>query len=177
MPWESQQSPVVTRVVTVDHLSKCIHAIPTVTSVDSKGVAHLFLENVWRHHGLPNEIISDQGSTFVPKFSKALATLLGVGLTPSTTHHPQTNGQTEHVNQEIKTYLHVFINHHQDDWADWLPIAEFAYNNHIHSLSGEGPVPVRSGLVSTGINPMHRGPASLKGPVSLLSQWSKWIDL
>ena len=102
-----------------------------MTSVDSEGVARLFLENVWRHHGLPNEIISDRGSAFVSKFSKALATLLGVGLTPSTAHHPQTDGQTERVNQEIETYLRVFINHRQDDWADWLPIAEFAYNNHI----------------------------------------------
>ena len=46
-------------LVVVDHLSKRIHAIPTVTSVDSEGVACLFLENVWWHHGLPDEIISD----------------------------------------------------------------------------------------------------------------------
>ena len=120
-------------LVVVDRLSKHIHAIPTVTSLDSEGVARLFLENVWRHHGLPDEVISDQGSAFVSKFSKELATLLGVGLTPSTTHYPQTDGQTEHVNQEIETYLRMFINHRQDDWADWLPIAEFAYNNHIHT--------------------------------------------
>ena len=117
-------------LVVVDHLSKRIHAIPTVTSLDSEGIAQLFLENVWRHHGLPDEVISDRGSTFVSKFSKELATLLRVGLTPSTAHHPQTDGQTERVNQEIETYLRVFINHRQDDWADWLPITEFAYNNH-----------------------------------------------
>ena len=46
-------------LVVVDRLSKRIHVIPTVTSVDSEGVAHLFLENVWWHHGLPDEIISD----------------------------------------------------------------------------------------------------------------------
>ena len=97
--------------VVVDHLSKHIHAILTVTSLDSEGIAQLFLKNVWQHHGLPNEVISNRGSAFVSKFSKELATLLGVGLTPSTTHHPQTNGQTECVNQEIETYLHVFINH------------------------------------------------------------------
>src|SRR5260221_14724975 len=43
--------------------------------------------------------------------------------------------QTERVNQEIKAYLWVFVSHHQDDWADWLPLAEFAYNNHIHSAT------------------------------------------
>ena len=46
-------------LVVVDRLSKRIHAIPTVTSLDSKGVARLFLENVWRHHGLPDEVISN----------------------------------------------------------------------------------------------------------------------
>ena len=46
-------------LVVVDHLSKRIHAIPTVTSLDSEGVAQLFLENVWRHHGLPDKVISD----------------------------------------------------------------------------------------------------------------------
>ena len=132
-------------LVVVDRLSKCIHAIPTVTSVDSEGVARLFLENVWRHHGLPDKIISDRGSAFVSKFSKALVTLLGVGLTPSTTHHPQTNGQTKCVNQETKTYLCVFINHHQDNWADWLPIAEFAYNNHIHSSTHHTPFELDTG--------------------------------
>ena len=86
-------------LVVVDHLSKCIHAIPTVTSVDSEGMARLFLDHVWQHHGLPEEVISDRGSAF------ELAGLLGIKLTPSTAYHPQTNGQTERVNQEIETYL------------------------------------------------------------------------
>src|SRR5258708_7203344 len=51
-------------LVAVDRLSKCIHAIPTITMIDSAGVAHLFLEHVWRHHGLLEAIISDRGSTF-----------------------------------------------------------------------------------------------------------------
>lgn len=92
-------------LVVVDRLSKRIHAIPTVTSVDSEGMARLFLDHVWRHHGLPEEVISDQGSAFVSHFSKELAGLLGIKLTPSTAYHPQTDGQTERVNQEIETYL------------------------------------------------------------------------
>src|SRR5258707_11910384 len=95
----------------VDHLSKQIHAIPTVTSLDSTRVAWLFLEHVWRHHGLPEEVISDRGPTFVSNFSRDLATLLGVKLTLSTSYHPQTNGQTECVNQEIEAYLRVFVSH------------------------------------------------------------------
>src|SRR5258707_93433 len=91
--------------VVVDHLSKQIHAIPTVTSLDSAGVAWLFLEHIWCHHRLPEEVISDHGPTFVSNFSHNLATLLGVKLTPSTSYHPQTDSQTEHVNQEIEAYL------------------------------------------------------------------------
>jgi len=62
-------------------------------------------------------------------FSKELAMLLGIKLSPSTAYHPQTNGQMECMNQEIKTYLRIFISHQQDDWADWLLLAEFAFNN------------------------------------------------
>src|SRR5258708_3513293 len=98
-------------LVVVDHLSKWIHAIPTVTSLDSARVAQLFLEHIWRHHGLPEEIISDRRPAFVSNFSRKLAALLGVKLTPSTFYHPQTNGQTERMNQEIEAYLWVFMSH------------------------------------------------------------------
>ena len=122
-------------LVVVDCLSKQIHAIPTVTSLDSAGVAWLFLEHVWHHHGLPVEVISDHGPAFMSNFSRELATLLGVKLTPSTSYHPQTDGQTECVNQEIEAYLRVFVSHQQDDWADRLPLAEFAYNNKVHAAT------------------------------------------
>src|SRR5258707_2938515 len=122
-------------LMVVDRLSKRIHAIPTVTSLDSTGVARLFLEHVWRHHGLLEEVISDRGPTFVSNFSHELAALLGVKLTPSTSYHPQTDGQTEHMNQEIEAYLQVFVSHQQDNWADWLPLAEFAYNNKVHTAT------------------------------------------
>src|SRR5260370_19875254 len=92
-------------LMVVDCLSKWIHAIPTVTSLDSAGVAWLFLEHVWCHHRLPEEVISDHGPAFISNFSHDLTTLLGVKLTPSTSYHPQTDGQTECVNQEIEVYL------------------------------------------------------------------------
>src|SRR5260221_3003315 len=92
-------------LVVVDHLSKWIHAIPTVTSLDSTRVAWLFLEHIWCHHGLPEEVISDQGPAFISNFSCNLATLLGVKLTPSTSYDPQTDSHPENVNQEIEAYL------------------------------------------------------------------------
>ena len=65
-------------LIVVDRLSKCIHAMPTVTMIDSAGVARLFLEHVWRHHGLPEVVISDRGSTFMSNFSRELAALLDI---------------------------------------------------------------------------------------------------
>src|SRR5258707_191933 len=92
-------------LVVVDRLSKWIHTIPTVTSLDSARVAQLFLEHIWCHHGLPEEVISDCGPAFISNFSCDLTTLLGVKLTLSTSYHPQTDSQTECVNQEIEAYL------------------------------------------------------------------------
>ena len=128
-----------TVLVVVDRLSKQIHAIPTVTSLDSTGVTQLFLEHIWHHHGLPEEVISDRGSAFISNFSRELTALLGVKLTPSTSYHLQTDGQTEHMNQEIEAYLRVFMSHQQDDWADWLLLAEFAYNNKVHTATHRTP--------------------------------------
>src|SRR6266481_3744745 len=132
-------------LMVVDHLSKRIHAIPTVTSLDSARVAQLFLEHIWCHHRLPEEVISDHGSAFVSNFSHELAVLLGVKLTPSTSYHLQTNGQTERVNQEIEAYLRVFMSHRQDDWADWLLLAEFAYNNKVHAATCQTPFELDAG--------------------------------
>src|SRR5258707_13317352 len=143
-------------LVVVDHLSKRIHAVPTVTSLDSAGVARLFLEHVWHHHGLPEEVISDRGPAFVSNFSHKLATLLGVKLTPSTSYHPQTDGQMECVNQEIEAYRRVFVSHRQDDWADWLPLAEFAYNNKVHAATHWTPFELDVGQhPCLGVEPMR----------------------
>src|SRR5258708_8175973 len=102
-------------LMVVDPLSKRIHAIPTVTCLDSAGVTWLFLEHIQHHHRLPEEVISNHRSAFISNFSCELTALLGVKLTPSTSYHPQTNGQTEHVNQEIEVYLQVFVSHRQDN--------------------------------------------------------------
>src|SRR5258708_12226749 len=55
------------------------------------------------------------------------------------------DGQMEQVNQKIEAYLRVFVSHCQDDWADWLPLAEFAYNNRVHSTTCCTPFKLDSG--------------------------------
>ena len=78
-------------------------------------------------------------------FTQELYRLLGIKIAASTAYHPQTDGQTERLNQEIEQYLHLFVNERQDDWNELLPLAEFQYNNHIHSSTQETPFMLDTG--------------------------------
>jgi len=131
--------------VAVDRVSKRIHVAPTTKEVDAVGNARLFRDHVWRNHGLPDQIISDRGAQFVQSFTQELNHLLGIKTCASTAFHPQTDGQTEWVNMEIEQYLRLFINQWQSDWAEWLPLAEFAYNNRIHSSTQHSPFELDTG--------------------------------
>src|ERR1700722_10864616 len=133
----------------VDSVGKRAHFIPTHTTVTALGAAQLFLRNIWKLHGLPQVIISDQGPQFVAEFTRELYRMLGIALSTTTAYHPQSDGQTERVNQELEQYLWVFVNERQDDWDGLLPMAEFQYNNHVQSLSqltrflpDTGPLPL-----------------------------------
>jgi hypothetical protein len=66
---------------------------------------------------------------------KGLYQNLGIEANPSTAYHPQTDGQTERVNQELEEYLRIYVNERQNDWVDWLPIAQFCHNDRSHSVT------------------------------------------
>ena len=80
-------------------------------------------------------MVSDRGPQFIVEFTRELYRLLGVKLATTTAYHPQGDGQTERINQELEQFLCLFINQRQDDWDNLLPFAEFQYNNHIHSAT------------------------------------------
>ena len=115
--------------VVVDRLSKMRHFIPCHTTIDAVGLAKLFLREVVRLHGLPRTIVSDRGPQFASVFWGQICNRLGVDRRMSTAFHPQTDGQTERMNAGMEQYLRVFVNYQQDDWVQWLPLAEFAANN------------------------------------------------
>ena len=131
--------------VIVDRFSKQIHAIPTNTELTSEGMAKIYRDQVFRLHGIPRKVISDRGPQFESSFMKDLYRLLGIEANPSTAYHPQTDGQTERINQEIEQYLRIYVNFRQNDWADWLAIAEFAYNDKVQASTGHSPFFVNHG--------------------------------
>jgi hypothetical protein len=94
---------------------------------------------MWKHHRWAQKIIMDQGTQFVAKFTCALNQLLGMETALSTAYHPQMDGQTEQLNQELKQYLWLYVNPMQTNWVDWLPVAEFTYNNCEHSATSFSP--------------------------------------
>jgi len=132
LPFSSGHNAVMT---VVDSVSKRAHFILTHTTVTAEGAARLFLYQVWKLHGLLKCVILDRRPQFIAHFTSELYRLPGIKLASSTAWHPQTNGQTERVNQELDQYLQLFVNERQDDWYDLLPMAEFQHNNHVHSTT------------------------------------------
>jgi len=92
-------------LVVVDRLTKMEHFIPTTERTSIEGLARLFRDNVWKLHGLPDSIISDRGPQFVAGIMKELNCILGIEMKLLIAFHPQTNGQTEKMNQELEQYL------------------------------------------------------------------------
>ena len=105
----------------------------------ARGLAVLFRYHVWKLHGLLETTLSDRGPQFTTEFMKELNDILGIKTKLSAAYHPQTDGQTEWVNQEIEQHLRLFVSHRQNDWPEWIASAEFAYNNKIHTATHISP--------------------------------------
>jgi len=98
-----------------DRLSKMIHFVATTEGTSAEGLVRLFRDNVWKLHGLLESVVSDRGPQFVVELMKELNQMLGIKTKLSTAFHPQTNGQTEQMNQELEQYLRLFVEHRQRD--------------------------------------------------------------
>ena len=104
-------------LVVVDHLSKMAHFIPCSKDITSEQTASLIFQHVVHLHGLPDSIISDQGPQFAARFWSHLFQQLGTSINLSSAFHPQTDGQSEQVNQVLEQYLRCTINYNQDNWV------------------------------------------------------------
>ncbi|QRW24092.1 Retrotransposable element Tf2 protein [Rhizoctonia solani] len=126
-------------LVVIDSFSKMGHFIPTPKKVTVKGLAEIFVNNIWKVHRLPIKTVSDIGMTFTGKFLKALYKWLGSKPRFSSAYHPKSDGQTKQVNQFIEFYLRSYVMADHSNWAKWLPLSEFAYNNSKHSATEKTP--------------------------------------
>ncbi|MBW0508765.1 hypothetical protein O181_048480 [Austropuccinia psidii MF-1] len=126
-------------LVLVDRFSKMAVSIPTMSSITSLDLAHLFIKNIFSKHGLPSSIVSDKCSHFVSSFWTNLCQQLNISRDLEFAYHPETNAQTERVNQILEQYLWMYFRHHQDEWNTWLSMSEFAYNNSDYSSTKQSP--------------------------------------
>jgi hypothetical protein len=127
--------------------------IPTIVTLTAEGLTDLVITWVITKHGTPADIISDRGSLFISNFWKSLTKCLSIKLNLSTAYHPKTDGQAECLNQILEQYLRIYVNYLQDDWVLLLPLAEFAYNNAVHSAMNISPFFANKGFhPNLGIN-------------------------
>jgi hypothetical protein len=111
-------------VVFIDHLSKCDHLCSLQHPFTASIVAQLFMDKVFKLHGIPHSIVSYRDPTFTNNFWQELFRLQGTQLHLSTTYHAQTYGQTEVVNKCLETYLRYFSSERKNQWDQWLPLVE-----------------------------------------------------
>lgn len=126
-------------LVVIDRLSKLVHLIPTTTNVTATEVARLFVQHVIRLHGVPRSIVSDRDHNFTSNFWKTVCEMWQMKQRMSTAFHPQTDGQTERVNRVLEEYLRSYVNPMQDNWDEFLPLAEFAINDSYQTSIGMSP--------------------------------------
>jgi len=148
-PWASISVDFITHLpksmgfsaicVFVDRFTKMAHFAPTTDNVDAEGTVQLFLERIFSAHGLPDDVTSDRGATFTSQFTQAIFKALQIEQNLSTAFHQRTDGQTERVNSVLEQYLRCYVDYQQTNWSNLLPIAEFAYNNTVHSSTKVTP--------------------------------------
>ena len=125
-------------LVFVDRFSKMVHLMPVSVNVTAEESARLFVDTVFRLHGMPEDFVSDRDPKFTSAFWTETFRLLGTSLNMSTADHPQSDGQTERVNRVLldilRSYATSFVH-----WSDFLPMVEFAINNAVHVSTGQTP--------------------------------------
>ncbi|KAH0696226.1 hypothetical protein KY290_013581 [Solanum tuberosum] len=124
-----------TIMVVVDRLTKSSHFIALSHPYTDATVAQAFLDQVFKLHGMPENIVSDRDPIFISRFWQELFSAHGATLSTSTAYHPQTDGQTEVLSRTLESYLRCYCSDSQKDWSLYLPMAEWWYNTNSTLLS------------------------------------------
>ena len=125
--------------VVVDRLMKSAHFIPLPVTKNVRLLCEKYIQEVVRLHGVPLSIVSDRDTLFTSRFWKGLQSAMGMNLAMSTEYHPQTDGQTERINQTMEDMLRVCVLDSGKNWEDHLPYVEFYYNNSFQASIGMAP--------------------------------------
>jgi hypothetical protein len=123
-------------LVVVDKLTMYGHFIPLKHPFSALQVAQLFVDHVYKLHGLPHCIISDRDKIFTSNLWQELFRLTDTKLLMSSAYHPQTDGQTERLNHCMESFLRCTVHACPTKWFKWIPLAEFWYNTAFHSAIG-----------------------------------------
>jgi len=160
-------------MIVVDRFTKMTHLIALATNTTAKEVADTFCNQVWKHEGLPSEIVTGMDPKFSGEFWESLCKALGIKLRMSMAYHPQRDGQTERTNQVLEGYLRNLSNYDQNDWYQLLPLAEYAYNNSKASAHTLTPF-----FANYGFHPqtewMKEREAQIRGP-TMCTHWMTMV--
>ena len=127
-------------------LTKYARFVPCRTTMTAEELAYLLMREVFAHHGIPECIISDRDKLFISKFNTGLRKALGMEEGMSTTFHPQTDGQTERMNQTLEVYLRCYTSDQKSQWVGYLPTAMMAINSAYNNDLGQTPQEALYGL-------------------------------
>jgi hypothetical protein len=141
-----------------DHDStKAVILIPCREDMGSKEVARLFRDHTFPYTGIPKRIISDRDTRSTLQFFKELCTQLEIKQNMSSAYHPQTDRQSERTNQTVETIIRIFCNHQQDNWADWLKVAQYMINSRPSSTTKKPPYELWMGFIPRTHQPTRVG--------------------
>ena len=126
-------------LVIVDRYSKMVVLTPCNGTIDAREMAEIILEKIVAKYGAPKSIVTDRGTVFTSSYWGSLCSHLATRRLFSTAFHPQTDGQTERMNQTLECYLRCYVNYQQSDWATLLPSAEYAMNSQMNATTKETP--------------------------------------
>ena len=143
LPKNAKQNDSI--MVVVDKLSKATHFIPVKSTFKAINIAEIFMKEIFRLHGIPKMVISDRVAKFTGNFWKALFKGLDTQLNFSTAFHPQTDRQTERVNQNLEDMLRMYVMNQPKKWEEYLHLVEFAYNNHFQASAKLSPFEILYG--------------------------------
>ena len=145
--------------------------LPCHESIDAEGVAQLYFTHIFPRFGVPSKIITDQDPRFTSQFMKELCKQLRIKQNTSTAYHPRTDGQSERTNQWLEQYLRFWVNHHQDNWRQLLPMAEYAHNSWRNETTKTTPYQTLMGYnPAADWRPVN---ATVPAPITQLEQWTK----